>query len=315
MKGFIKLPRDFVEWEWWGRVPHHFLFEWLLIKAKVHDQKVAGVMVRRGSVLTTWTEMQAAVDCSVGSLSRALKDLSECGEITTRTERRKTIVTICHYEDYNGNDNELWSDSGVIAERKRSEPPLYKGEQENENNIYSAYARESLEDGFVTDADCRLWMARYNKIAVSFGAPVAEQLNTKRQMYIAQRVREKGRGSIDTMFKQLEQSAYFFGDGSRGFRGDFTNLWTADVFTKVCEGYYIPKKKDTGGAPDGQVGTKGLSKAASGRVPAAGAIDAHVGPKQQSREEWMAQMRKAAKENPEGRIAKIVASWDQAEQK
>lgn len=313
MKGFIKLPRDFIEWEWWGRVPHHFLFEWLLIKAKVHDQKVAGVMVRRGSVLTTWSEMQNAVGCTRGSLSRALNDLLECGEITTRTDCRKTIVTICHYEDYNGGTDTLWTDNGLITDRWRTDTPIYNREQKNEKDIYSAYARESLEDGFVTDADCRLWMARYNKIAASFGAPVAEQLNTKRQMYIAQRVRERGRGSVDTMFQKLEQSAYFFGDGSRGFRGDFTNLWTSDVYAKVCEGYYIPKAKNPAGATDGKMGAQGVQKATNGRTAQQGAIDAYVRPKEQSHEEWEEAMRKYAEEHPDSSTAKVVAHWNEKE--
>lgn len=243
MKGFIKLPRDFLQWEWWGRLPHHLLFEWLLIKAHVTDQKVQGMMVRRGSVLTTWSEMEKAVGCSRGSLSRAIKDLSECGEIVTRTDCRNTLVTVCHYEDYNGDSRTLWTDSGLIADCKRTDTPIYKGEIENIENedIYSA--RAQIDDFFVSEYDCRQWMQQYNQIAASFGAKPADQLNSKRRLLIGQRVRERGRGSVDVLFQQLARSAYFFGEGSRGYRGDFTNLWTQDVYTKVCEGYYIPQAK------------------------------------------------------------------------
>lgn len=301
MKGFIKLPRDFVEWEWWNRQPHHPLFEWLLVKARVDDRKIQGTIVRRGSLLTSWNEMQQAVGCSRGALSRALKDLSECGEIITRTDCKKTVVTICHYEDYNGYSNTLWTDCGLIADCERTDTPIIKREQENEKDIYSACAQGFSDDGFVSDGDCRQWMQRYNKIAAGYGAAPAEQLNTKRRLYIQQRVRERGRGAVDVMFQKLEQSAYFFADGSRGFRGDFTNLWTADVFAKVCEGYFIPRKKEE----------KAAAAAPQHSGPAVPWTESYVRePQGQSREEWERQMRRWAAEDPQSRAAKIVASWN-----
>ena len=59
MSKFFKVYDEFVQdWEWWNYYPHHPLFEWLLTRAKVRDTKVRGTLVRRGSVLTTWNEMQ-----------------------------------------------------------------------------------------------------------------------------------------------------------------------------------------------------------------------------------------------------------------
>ena len=295
MKGYIKLPRDFLEWEWWGRWPHHLLFEWLLIKARIYDKKVQGVIVRRGSVLTTWRDIQEAVGCSTGTLSRALKDLSESQEIIIRTEQRKTLITICHYEDYQGDNSQLWSNSGATAEQQRSNTPIYKEERKNEKDIYSAHAHD--DNGFVSDSDCRLWMQRYNAIAASFGAKPADQLNTKRRLLISQRVRERGRGSVDILFQQLEQSVYFFGDGSRGFRGDFTNLWTLDVYTKVCEGYYVPAAKKTEARPKPQRTQEDAG--------------AHVYQEKQSREDYEQEMRRYAEEHPESRAAQVVARWNQ----
>lgn len=299
---FVKLHDDWLEWEWWGRWPHHPLFEWLLIKARVYDQRIQGIAVRRGSVLTTWGEMQKAVGCSRGTLSRALRDLSECGEIITISDCQKTIVTVCHYEDYNGSSGELWTANGLQTDCKRTATPIIKEESKNEKDIYSAYAQGFPgDDGFVSDTDCRQWMQRYNHIAASFGAKSADQLNTKRRMYIVQRVRERGRGSVDVMFRQLERSAHFFGDGSHGFRGDFTNLWTADVYTKVCEGYYIPKQKETKGTQEKKPAGQGVftTDEPAGRQP---------------REEWRRQMFEAARKDPGGAAAKVVASWSKEEQ-
>lgn len=306
MNGFIKIPRDFLEWEWWGRMPHHLLFEWLLIMAQPSDRRINGVVVRRGSVLTTWSEMQRAVGCSTGSLSRALRDFSECGEIIVRTERRNTLITICHYENYNGNNGTIWSDSGVIAECKRSDTPIIKREYENkEEYIYSACASDGNDDGFVTEPDCRAWMRRYCDIARKFGVAkddLPRQLNAKRALKIRVCVRERGRGAVDAMFARLAESAYFFQDGSRGFRGDFTRLWSPSVFDMVLEGSFVPRAKKEKAQRE-KTGQIGLFETVEPPVPS-----------KQSREEYESDMRRHAREHPESAAAKIVAQWDKGEE-
>lgn len=246
MSGWIKLPRDFLEWQWWHSGNHVRLFLWLYIKAEVTDRRRGNYVIRRGSVLTTWSEMQEAVGIGSGTLGRILNDFKNAGVCITKAECKKTIVTICKYEDYNNDSGGLWSDSGVIAECKRSVPPIINKNREYEKDIYSA--RED-SDGFVTDADCQAWLQRYNRIARERGYQPCTGITTKRRLYITQRVREKGRGSVDLMFERLAESDYFFSDGSHGFRGDFTNLWTADVYTKVIEGFYIPMRKKPGPQP------------------------------------------------------------------
>ena len=313
MKGFVKLPRDFDEWEWWGRVPHHFLFEWLLMHAEVRDRKIQGVLVRRGSVLTTWSEMQTAVSrhekCSRGTLSRAIRDFSECGEIITRTDCHKTLVTICHYEDYNGYTGALWTTSGLPADYQRTSTPLINKEIKNEEyNIYNS-AREGFDNdsGFVTESDCRLWMRRYCEIARRFGVPDRDlpvQLNAKRQLKIRMCVGERGRGAVDIMFSRLAESAYYFHDGSNGFRGDFTKLWSPSVFDMVLEGSFIPSAKKKEEQNQKEQKPIGLFESTAPQLP-----------QRQSGEEYRQQMRLYAQQHPESPAAKVVAAWNEEEQK
>ena len=119
MSKFFKVYDEFVQdWEWWNYYPHHPLFEWLLTRAKVRDTKVRGTLVRRGSVLTTWNEMQQAVSneqhkCSRGTLSRALEDLKASGDITLIADCKKTVITICKYDCYCGREDDFWTANGL----------------------------------------------------------------------------------------------------------------------------------------------------------------------------------------------------------
>lgn len=254
MSKFWKMHDGFVqEWEWWNCYPHHPLFEWLLTKAMIRDQKVRGVLVRRGSVLTTWKEMEQAVSnkqhqCSRGSLARALKDLQDSGDLLLKADSQKTMVTICKFENYNGSNNELWTTDGLQTDCKRTAPPINnKNIEYKENNIYSAHESFfTTDDGFVTEDDCRAWMRRYSEVARTFGVAdkdLPQQLTATRSQKISRCVRERGKGSVDAMFARLAESPNYFDQGSRGFKGDFTKLWSPSVFDMVLEGSFVPVSK------------------------------------------------------------------------
>lgn len=281
MSGWVKLPRDFLEWQWWHSGNHVRLFLWLYIKAEVTDRRRGNHIIRRGSVLTSWSEMQEAVGITRGTLGRILGDFKNAGVCITKTDCQNTIVTLCKYDEYNKDNMELWTTNGLRTDYERTAPPIINKNEEYKNDIYSA--RED-SDVFVTDADCQAWLRRYNGIAQRHGYPPCTGITTKRRLYITQRVREKGRGSVDIMFERLAESDYFFADGSHGFRGDFTNLWTADVYAKVIEGYYIPRRKKQEQEPKKAVGT----------------IDAGVSakPQRQSRREFLLEWVEAQKREP-----------------
>ena len=251
MSRFWKMHDDFVEWEWWNVYPHHPLFEWLLTKAKVQDCRVRGIVVRRGSLVTTYDEMQRAVSnechkCSRGTLSRALKDLQASGDLTLIADYQKTVVTICHYEIFNGTGEGLWTANGLQTDCKRTATPIINKNKEYKD-IYSA--DEGLDfddDGIVTENDCRMWMRRYNEIARKYDVAdkdLAQQLTDTRKRIIGQCVRLRGRGTVDAMFARLADSYYYFQQGSKGFRGDFTKLWSPKVFDMVLEGSFVPRQQ------------------------------------------------------------------------
>lgn len=297
MSKFWKMHDDFVEWEWWNVYPHHPLFEWLLTKAKVQDCRVRGVIVRRGSLITTYDEMQRAVSneyhkCSRGTLSRALKDLQASGDLTLIADYSKTVVTICHYESFNGTGEGLWTANGLQTDCKRTATPIINKNLENKD-IYSAH--ESLDmddDGIVTANDCRMWMRRYNEIARTFGVSdkdLAQQLTDTRKRIIGQCVRLRGRGTVDAMFARLADSYYYFQQGSRGFRGDFTKLWSPKVFDMVLEGSFVPRAQKKEAGPQQQ--------------KAQGSVEAHeyeASPRQE---------RKAQLEGMVGIVEKTPDSW------
>ena len=136
---------------------------------------------------------------------------------------------------------------GLQTDCKRTAPPIINKSKENEeNNIYSARDGFDAGDGFVTDADCRAWMRRYSEIARGFGVAdgdLPQQLTATRSQKISLCVRERGRGSVDAMFARLAESPNYFDQGSRGYRGDFTKLWSPSVFDMVLEGSFVPVSK------------------------------------------------------------------------
>ena len=51
-KGFIKLHRELLEWEWYDDINVYRLFTHLLLKATHKDYKHHGIIIKRGQVQT-----------------------------------------------------------------------------------------------------------------------------------------------------------------------------------------------------------------------------------------------------------------------
>ena len=64
IESWIKLFREFLNWEWFHKSEMVHLFIWLLLKANVTEQRWQGHVVKRGQVLTTYKEMEQGTHIS-----------------------------------------------------------------------------------------------------------------------------------------------------------------------------------------------------------------------------------------------------------
>lgn len=119
-KGFIKLYREILDWEWFNDVYVLKLFIFLILEADHKEKKHMGIQIPRGSLLTSIAKISLKSGLSVTSVKNSLKKLASTGEITDQVKPNKyRIITINNYDKFQGvGSQETNSKTNSKANRK-----------------------------------------------------------------------------------------------------------------------------------------------------------------------------------------------------
>lgn len=100
MQGFIKLHRQITEWEWYSNINVCRLFIHCLLKANHKDNKWQGIVIERGSFITSIENLAFETGLSGQQVRTALNKLKTTGEITSKTTNRYSIISIKNWNSY-----------------------------------------------------------------------------------------------------------------------------------------------------------------------------------------------------------------------
>ena len=105
-KGWVKAHRSFLDWEWMRKGHSFKVMMALVFKANYEPNTYQGTLVDRGSLIIGRNLFASELGISVQQLRTILRNLESTGEITTKSSRKGTIVTVVRYEDYQTSTNE-----------------------------------------------------------------------------------------------------------------------------------------------------------------------------------------------------------------
>ena len=94
MKGYIKLHRKIVKWEWYDDLPTFKLFIHLLLKVNHEDTRWRGQVIKKGSCVTSYAHLSAQTGLSVQQVKTALKHLIETGDVTKLSTNKNTLIIV-----------------------------------------------------------------------------------------------------------------------------------------------------------------------------------------------------------------------------
>ena len=152
LNGFIKIERKIQKWEWYDDLNMCGFFLHLLLLANWEDRRWHGIVIKRGSFVTSYRKLAESVKRSAPTICRWLKQLSETGEVTVETNHRYTVISIVSYDFYQSKktEKETLKKHKGNTEETLSEHRLYTTEQYNNNNNKnnSLSASESERENF-----------------------------------------------------------------------------------------------------------------------------------------------------------------------
>lgn len=106
-QGWIKLFRKFLEWEWYDDKNAKALFIHLLLKCNYEEKKWHGQTVLPGQIVIGVGSFGEEIGLTYQQTRTSLEKLESTGEITSKTTNRYTLITLCHWEDYQGGNERL----------------------------------------------------------------------------------------------------------------------------------------------------------------------------------------------------------------
>lgn len=135
--GYIKLHRSLLSWEWYDDQPTKVLFFHLLLTVNWEDKKWHGRIIRTGQIVTSYLKLSKSVKLSLQQTRTALNRLKSTYEITCKSTRKFTIITVCNWKKYQlvqHASNIQKSSSGVETSKNNIQSntnSTYKSKREN----------------------------------------------------------------------------------------------------------------------------------------------------------------------------------------
>lgn len=123
MENFIKMYRKILEWEWWPDINTHRLFSYMLVKANWKDGSFKGVVVPRGSFVSSISKLSDDTNLTVDEVRTALKHLKSTNEITSKSYSKFTVFTVKNFGLYQGSPEQLPEQSPSKSQADTEQSP------------------------------------------------------------------------------------------------------------------------------------------------------------------------------------------------
>lgn len=121
-RGYIRLFRQFEDWEWYDNPFTKAIFTHCLIKANDKAKKWRDLTVKRGQFVTSYEKLAASNGMTIQQTRTALKQLQSTCEIEYQSTNQYTLITVKNYNLYQAN-NIRKNEADITPDNKR------KGEQ------------------------------------------------------------------------------------------------------------------------------------------------------------------------------------------
>jgi hypothetical protein len=175
MEGWIKIHRQFLNWEWFNKSEAVHLFIYLLLKANHKDGTWQGIKINKGQFITSYGKISSDTGISLQTVRTLLKKFENTNEINTQTTNKYTIITICKYTDYQSEEsetniqstfnqqsinNQLTTNKNDKKEKKLFIPPTF-----NDVLAYCMIDKMDVDvNKFINFYESKGWMVGRNKM-------------------------------------------------------------------------------------------------------------------------------------------------------
>mgnify|MGYP006916035027 CR=1 FL=1 len=137
MRGFIRLYRSLLNWEWYKNPVTKSLFIHLLLLANYTDRPYQGIMVLRGQVLTSRETLSKELGYTPSQIRTAMNHLISTNEIAISRKWCGLLITLKNYNIYQTeNSKQNIKQPSNVSQTVDKRYTNNKENKENNNNYY-----------------------------------------------------------------------------------------------------------------------------------------------------------------------------------
>lgn len=216
--GFIKLHRDILQWEWYQDSNTKDLFLHCLLKANFTDKKWQGILIKRGSFITSYDTLSRELKIGVQSIRTSLNKLKLTGELTSQPTSRNTLLIINNYELYQSTNTP--TNTQLTNNQQTTNKQLTTTKKEKKVKNYK---------------EVKSWWNSLN-----YNLSNIKDITPTRKTNIKARIKQSG--SLEDFKREVENgirnSSFLQGENDRGWKCDFDFVIKSENYTKIIEGKY-----------------------------------------------------------------------------
>jgi len=175
IKGFIKLYRSLLDWEWFNDANTLRLFIYCLLKANYSDTKWRGIDIERGSFVTSYNQLSLNIGISVQQVRTSLTKLISTGEITFKSHSKYSIISINNYDDFQENNTQ---NNKQMTNKQQTNNKQITTDKENKNNKEKKEKKNRYKDHVL------LTQLEYDSLITEFGEDRIESFIFRLDEYI-----------------------------------------------------------------------------------------------------------------------------------
>lgn len=105
-KGFVKLYRSMLTWEWYDDINVKILFLHLILTANYEDKKWRGKVIKRGQRVVSVKKLSEELGITVQQTRTAIKKLISTNELTNSKFAECNVFTLVNYNKFQAVTNE-----------------------------------------------------------------------------------------------------------------------------------------------------------------------------------------------------------------
>jgi hypothetical protein len=165
-----------LEWEWYSDANTTRLFLHCLLRANHKDNKWQGIMIERGSFVTSYEKLSQETGLSVRSVRTSLNKLKTTCEVTIKTSTKNTVIVINNYNLYQSSDTP--TDKRTTNKRQTNDKQTTTNN--NDNNV-------TMKQGNKRDAHgshVKLTQEQLDALVTEYGLPLITTMIDRMNEYI-----------------------------------------------------------------------------------------------------------------------------------